>query len=143
MQCATDVGLSRRKSIAANPESRELKASLRKRAELNDSRKASRSETSEGVRARHRCAGGRWIQTTRGQAGWADHESDGLDSTGVTTIDRLHKAPNVKLVALFSPEHGIRGVLDQPKIDDTVDEKTGVPVYSLYGEAPQADEGAA
>jgi uncharacterized protein YbbC (DUF1343 family)/CubicO group peptidase (beta-lactamase class C family) len=59
----------------------------------------------------------------------------GVDSEHVTTIERLHKAKNVKLVALFSPEHGIRGALDQSKINDTVDEETGVPVYSLYGES--------
>jgi uncharacterized protein YbbC (DUF1343 family)/CubicO group peptidase (beta-lactamase class C family) len=57
----------------------------------------------------------------------------GIDSSGVTTIDRLKSAPKVKLVALFSPEHGIRGALDQSDIPDTVDEKTGLPVYSLYG----------
>jgi uncharacterized protein YbbC (DUF1343 family) len=57
----------------------------------------------------------------------------GLDSTGVTTIDRLHNAPGVTLVSLFSPEHGIRGVLDQPGISDSTDEKTGLPIYSLYG----------
>jgi uncharacterized protein YbbC (DUF1343 family) len=57
----------------------------------------------------------------------------GLDSTGVTTIDRLHNAPDVKLVALFSPEHGIRGVLDHDGITDSTDEKTGLPIYSLYG----------
>jgi uncharacterized protein YbbC (DUF1343 family) len=39
----------------------------------------------------------------------------------------------VKLVALFSPEHGIRGAQDQAKISDTRDEKTGLPVFSLYG----------
>ena len=59
----------------------------------------------------------------------------GVDSTGKTTIDLLHDAPNVELVALFSPEHGIRGELDVSNIDDTVDEKTGVPVYSLYGKS--------
>lgn len=59
----------------------------------------------------------------------------GLDSEHVTTIERLHKAKDVTLVALFSPEHGIRGALDQPKIDDSIDEETGVPVYSLYGES--------
>jgi uncharacterized protein YbbC (DUF1343 family) len=37
-------------------------------------------------------------------------------------------------VALFSPEHGIRGTLDQSRIDDSVDEETGLPIYSLYGE---------
>jgi uncharacterized protein YbbC (DUF1343 family) len=39
----------------------------------------------------------------------------------------------VKLKALFSPEHGIRGALDE-KIGDSTDEKTGLPIYSLYGE---------
>jgi uncharacterized protein YbbC (DUF1343 family) len=58
--------------------------------------------------------------------------SNGLD--GNSTIDLLFKAPEVKLVALFSPEHGIRGALDQEKITNSVDEKTGLPVYSLYGE---------
>jgi uncharacterized protein YbbC (DUF1343 family)/CubicO group peptidase (beta-lactamase class C family) len=53
---------------------------------------------------------------------------------GRPTIDILKEAPNVKLVSLFSPEHGIRGELDVSKIDDTQDEKTGLPVYSLYGE---------
>ncbi len=39
----------------------------------------------------------------------------------------------MKLAALFSPEHGIRGQADE-KVSDSVDEKTGLPVYSLYGE---------
>lgn len=64
----------------------------------------------------------------------------GVDSERVTTIERLHKAKNVKLVALFSPEHGIRGALDQSQIKDTVDEQTGVPVYSLYGESRKPSE---
>jgi uncharacterized protein YbbC (DUF1343 family) len=42
-------------------------------------------------------------------------------------------APDVQLKALFGPEHGIRGLLDE-KVSDSVDEKTGLPVYSLYGE---------
>ncbi|MDQ3010812.1 MAG: DUF1343 domain-containing protein [Acidobacteriota bacterium] len=58
----------------------------------------------------------------------------GRDREGNPTIDVLFKAPDVKLVALFSPEHGIRGALDQEKITNTKDEKTGLPVYSLYGE---------
>ncbi|HSQ23647.1 MAG TPA: exo-beta-N-acetylmuramidase NamZ domain-containing protein, partial [Pyrinomonadaceae bacterium] len=55
------------------------------------------------------------------------------DRAGRSTIDVLFKAPNVKLVALFSPEHGIRGVADE-KVSDSKDERTGLPVYSLYGE---------
>jgi len=51
---------------------------------------------------------------------------------GMSTIDLLARAKNVTLVALFSPEHGLRGQADEP-VGDTVDEKTGLPVYSLYG----------
>ena len=57
----------------------------------------------------------------------------GRDRSGRSTIDVLHKAPNVKLVALFSPEHGIRGLADE-KVSDSKDEQTGLPIYSLYGE---------
>lgn len=57
----------------------------------------------------------------------------GRDRAGRPTIDVLFKAPNVKLVALFSPEHGIRGLADE-KVSDTKDEQTGLPIYSLYGE---------
>ena len=56
----------------------------------------------------------------------------GIDRQGRTTIDLLHKADGVKLVALFSPEHGIRGALDE-QVADGRDEKTGLPIYSLYG----------
>ncbi|HZB47165.1 MAG TPA: DUF1343 domain-containing protein, partial [Pyrinomonadaceae bacterium] len=64
----------------------------------------------------------------------------GRDRRGTQTIDVLREAPGVKLVALFSPEHGIRGALDE-KVSDSVDEKTGLPVYSLYGETrrPKAE----
>ncbi len=51
---------------------------------------------------------------------------------GTPTIDLLSAAEGVKLVALFSPEHGIRGEVDE-KVGDTTDAKTGLPVYSLYG----------
>src|SRR5205814_691548 len=57
----------------------------------------------------------------------------GRDRAGRQTIDVLMKIPNVKLVALFSPEHGIRGLADE-KVSDTKDEQTGLPIYSLYGE---------
>src|SRR5712692_9274361 len=57
----------------------------------------------------------------------------GRDRAGRSTIDVLFKASNVKLVALFSPEHGIRGLADE-KVSDTKDEQTGLPIYSLYGE---------
>jgi uncharacterized protein YbbC (DUF1343 family) len=57
----------------------------------------------------------------------------GLAVDGVSTVDLLNKSGVCKLVALFSPEHGIRGTQDE-NIGSTVDEATGLPVYSLYGE---------
>ena len=65
----------------------------------------------------------------------------GIDRYGNQTIDLLRGAPGVKLVALFSPEHGIRGSLDST-VDDSVDIPTGLPIYSLYGERrkPSAEQ---
>jgi uncharacterized protein YbbC (DUF1343 family) len=65
----------------------------------------------------------------------------GIDRAGNPTIDLLRSASGVNLVALFSPEHGIRGVADE-KVSDTVDEVTGLPIYSLYGERrkPSAEQ---
>jgi uncharacterized protein YbbC (DUF1343 family) len=57
----------------------------------------------------------------------------GRTKSGKSTIDAVFGATDVKLVALFSPEHGIRGVLDE-NVPSTLDEKTGLPIYSLYGE---------
>ena len=51
---------------------------------------------------------------------------------GAATIDLLADAPQVKLVALFSPEHGIRGILDA-SVPSSTDERTGLPIHSLYG----------
>ncbi len=56
----------------------------------------------------------------------------GRSRTGESTIDLLAHAPEVSLQALFSPEHGIRGVLDQAHIADAKDAATGLPIYSLY-----------
>ena len=57
----------------------------------------------------------------------------GRSKDGKTTIDLLHTAPGVQLVALFSPEHGIRGILDSD-VPASRDENTGLPIHSLYGE---------
>ena len=57
----------------------------------------------------------------------------GQDRHRNATIDLLKNAPGVTLVALFGPEHGIRGEVDE-KVGDSKDAKTGLPVYSLYGE---------
>lgn len=59
----------------------------------------------------------------------------GRDENGESSIDLLHKAPGVRLTALFAPEHGIRGsARGGALIASGVDEKTGVRIYSLYGE---------
>jgi len=57
----------------------------------------------------------------------------GIDRNGRSTIDLLAHAPGVKLVALFSPEHGIRGAADE-RVSSTTDPATSLPIYSLYGE---------
>jgi uncharacterized protein YbbC (DUF1343 family) len=57
----------------------------------------------------------------------------GVDSQGRRTIDVLAHADGVKLVAIFSPEHGIAGKLDA-KVANDADGATGLPVYSLYGD---------
>jgi uncharacterized protein YbbC (DUF1343 family)/CubicO group peptidase (beta-lactamase class C family) len=51
---------------------------------------------------------------------------------GAPTIDLLASAKNFTLVALFSPEHGIRGILDAT-VPSSRDDKTGLPIHSLYG----------
>jgi uncharacterized protein YbbC (DUF1343 family) len=56
----------------------------------------------------------------------------GVDAQGRRTIDVLAHAPGLKLVALFSPEHGLLGRADAP-VGDATDAATGLPVYSLYG----------
>lgn len=54
--------------------------------------------------------------------------------TGESGIDLLHRAPEVNLVALYGPEHGLRGGIEGGvRIESGRDEKTGLPVHSLYG----------
>ena len=58
----------------------------------------------------------------------------GVDASGRSSIDRIHEYSDVELVALFAPEHGIRGTADPgARVEDDVDLKTGLPIYSLYG----------
>jgi uncharacterized protein YbbC (DUF1343 family) len=58
----------------------------------------------------------------------------GRDRRGTSTADLLHRAPGVRLVALFAPEHGIRGAAKAgEKIESSVDSATGVPIRSIYG----------
>ena len=58
----------------------------------------------------------------------------GIDRQGVSTIDLLHGDARVELVALYSPEHGIRGEAEAGElVDSGMDPRTGLPVHSLYG----------
>jgi uncharacterized protein YbbC (DUF1343 family)/CubicO group peptidase (beta-lactamase class C family) len=56
----------------------------------------------------------------------------GLDAKGRSTLQLLLQAPGVKVGAIFTPEHGLSGQLDE-KIASGKDPATGLPVYSLYG----------
>lgn len=60
--------------------------------------------------------------------------SSGVTSDLVSNIDEINNHSSLNLVKLFGPEHGIRGdVYAGGKIENSFDEKTGLPVYSLYG----------
>ena len=51
---------------------------------------------------------------------------------GASTIDLFYRAPNLRLNALFSPEHGVHGILDD-RVPSSRDKKTGLVIHSLYG----------
>ncbi len=57
----------------------------------------------------------------------------GLDAGGRSTLDLFYRAPGVRLAAVFSPEHGLSGKVDE-KVGSFREPRTGLPVYSLYGE---------
>jgi uncharacterized protein YbbC (DUF1343 family) len=63
----------------------------------------------------------------------------GIDRNFKSTIDILADYPGCKLVALFGPEHGIRGdFFGGAKVADSVDQRSGAPIYSLYGSGSNA-----
>jgi uncharacterized protein YbbC (DUF1343 family) len=57
----------------------------------------------------------------------------GVDSGGRRSVDLIRRAPGVRLVKIFNPEHGLSGKLEG-KVRHTRDSLTGLPVYSLYGD---------
>ncbi|MFS0763721.1 DUF1343 domain-containing protein [Peribacillus sp. 1P06PB] len=58
----------------------------------------------------------------------------GIDSKLTSIVDLLHDDPDINLTALFGPEHGVRGDAQAgASVEYYIDEKTGLPVYSLYG----------
>ena len=69
------------------------------------------------------------------QTGIDEHRTSDID---LLTRDRRALKARVKLVALFSPEHGIRGTEDHPNVADEIDERTGLTIHSLYRPSTQA-----
>lgn len=59
----------------------------------------------------------------------------GVDGAGRRDVDLLIAAGH-RLIALFSPEHGFRGLADRPGLPDASDSASGLPIYSLYGGTP-------
>lgn len=58
----------------------------------------------------------------------------GIDANMKSSVDLLFEHPNIKLTALYGPEHGVRGDAQAGEgVKSYTDEKTGLPVYSLYG----------
>lgn len=63
----------------------------------------------------------------------------GVDSQLKSTVDILNEAPGVKLVALYGPEHGVRGdIYAGDHVETVTDAQTGLPVFSLYGKTRKA-----
>lgn len=56
----------------------------------------------------------------------------GIDRLGRRNIDLFANAAGVTLQAIFSPEHGVQGRLEQENVADARDPASGVPIYSLY-----------
>ena len=82
------------------------------------------------------------IQLIRGKRIGLLTNQTGIDEKGASDIDRLRdgkaRAEGVKLVQLFSPEHGLRGTEDRQNIASGIDAQSGLPVYSLYGQQTTA-----
>ncbi|HEY8166351.1 MAG TPA: DUF1343 domain-containing protein [Gemmatimonadaceae bacterium] len=75
------------------------------------------------------------LQLIRGKRVGLITNHTAVDQRGRSTIDLLFKAPDVRLTALFAPEHGIRGALQGgARVESSVDRVTGVPIHSLYGD---------
>ena len=86
-----------------------------------------------GVRTGLDCLEQQGFALLRGQRVGLITNQTGLSGDGNSTVRLLHDAADVNLVALFSPEHGLAGKLDQSLIADGVDDASGLRVFSLYG----------
>jgi uncharacterized protein YbbC (DUF1343 family) len=75
------------------------------------------------------------LHLIRGKRAGLITNHSGVDRKLRHDVDLLVSAPGVKLTALFSPEHGIRGAAQAgERVRSSIDAKTGVPIHSLYGE---------
>ena len=75
----------------------------------------------------------RWTELKGRTVGIVTNQS-GVTGNGESIVDAVHRLPQINVRALFGPEHGIRGVVGAgDTVSSSVDEKTGLPVYSLYG----------
>jgi uncharacterized protein YbbC (DUF1343 family) len=73
------------------------------------------------------------LQVVRGRRVGLVTNQAGVDAQGISDVARL-QAAGVRLVALFSPEHGFRGAADPgATVASSIDSATGLPIYSLYG----------
>jgi uncharacterized protein YbbC (DUF1343 family) len=82
------------------------------------------------------------IQLIRGKRIGLLTNQTGINEKGASDIDLLRdrkaRDASVNLVQLFSPEHGLRGTEDRQNIASGIDQKSGLPVYSLYGQETTA-----
>jgi uncharacterized protein YbbC (DUF1343 family) len=75
------------------------------------------------------------IHLVRGRRAGLITNHTGIDSRGAPSIDRLVETEEIELIALFSPEHGIRGTeRGGDRIPGGIDAGTGLPIHSLYGD---------
>lgn len=75
------------------------------------------------------------VDLVRGRRAGLITNQTGITRSGESSVDLLHGSEAVELVALFSPEHGIRGEAEAgERVADEVDDRTGLPVHSLYGD---------
>jgi uncharacterized protein YbbC (DUF1343 family) len=98
-------------------------------------------DTSGGVRAGIDVLRDEAFARLRGRRVGLITNVSGCARDGVSTIDLLMNAPGVRLTALFTPEHGLDAARDG-RIANTRDGRTGLPVYSLYGEALAPSSGS-
>jgi uncharacterized protein YbbC (DUF1343 family) len=108
-------------------------------AHLRAEQKASGSSSAAHVRAGIDVLEDENFEPLRGKRVGLVTNQTGVDSRGRRTIDVLMSAPTVRLVALFSPEHGIQARVDGP-VANSIDAATGLRIYSLYGDVRRPTE---